>query len=654
MYLKLIFLAGALLLSDYQSIGQNLKLKFGKISIDDLKKSSYEIDTSASAIVLADIGKTEFRYNESSGISLLFSHHLRIKILKTEGYDQANQTIVYYTPSGEDEKVGAIKGYTHNLVDGKIVSTKLTKDGIFNENTHKTTKKRKITLPEVKVGSIIELRYSISSPYVQYFRNWNFQNDIPTLWSEYTALTSEYFNYKVRMEGYISPSFSDNKIYSNDPSLGQMKKSIIIYKNVPAFIDEPYMTSKGDYISKVMYELSNVSIPGQAYKNYSNTWEEVKKTYLESSSFGLTLNATGFTNKIIDELALEGKPDIEKSNQILTHLKRNMKWTGYNSDYVPSTLRKAYEDKEGNCTEINLILVACLRKAGIQAYPVLLSTRNNGFLRTFSPNSEQFNYTACLATIDGKSVLLDATNVYLPNFMIPQKCLNGKGLVIQEGSVSWVNLKSPKPKSTKVSASFELTDDGELEGSVKSTYDGYNASNKRKSVFKDGESTYIDEFVEESSWEIEEVEIADLKDYNSPLSISYDILGENDIESLGNMIYITPILIGRDVKNPFKSEKREYPVDFACPITKSYMAQIKIPEGYVVAEKPTNSAIGLPSKGGKYTFSITPSPDGKLLTIISRLKINKSMFVQDEYPYLKAFYEQMISKQAEQIVLKKS
>jgi hypothetical protein len=35
------------------------------------------------------------------------------------------------------------------------------------------------------------------------------------------------------------------------------------------------------------------------------------------------------------------------------------------------------------------------------------------------------------------------------------------------------------------------------------------------------------------------------------------------------------------------------------------------------------------------------------------MSINKAMFVQDEYPILREFYNQMIAKQTEQIVLKK-
>ena len=41
---------------------------------------------------------------------------------------------------------------------------------------------------------------------------------------------------------------------------------------------------------------------------------------------------------------------------------------------------------------------------------------------------------------------------------------------------------------------------------------------------------------------------------------------------------------------------------------------------------------------------------GNTLNVVSMLQINKSLFLQDEYPHLREFYNQMIAKQAEQIV----
>jgi hypothetical protein len=42
-----------------------------------------------------------------------------------------------------------------------------------------------------------------------------------------------------------------------------------------------------------------------------------------------------------------------------------------------------------------------------------------------------------------------------------------------------------------------------------------------------------------------------------------------------------------------------------------------------------------------------------VINITSHLQINKSLFIQDEYPHLREFYTRVVAKQTEQIVLKK-
>jgi hypothetical protein len=66
------------------SNAQKPPIKFGDVSIEDLKLTRYEKDTSAAALVLADYGQTEFRYQETKGWQLFFERTVRIKIFKKQ------------------------------------------------------------------------------------------------------------------------------------------------------------------------------------------------------------------------------------------------------------------------------------------------------------------------------------------------------------------------------------------------------------------------------------------------------------------------------------------------------------------------------------------------------------------------------------------
>ena len=43
----------------------------------------------------------------------------------------------------------------------------------------------KVTMPNVKVGSVIEITYKVRSDFIFNFQDWEFQSTIPTVWSEY-------------------------------------------------------------------------------------------------------------------------------------------------------------------------------------------------------------------------------------------------------------------------------------------------------------------------------------------------------------------------------------------------------------------------------------------------------------------------------------
>jgi hypothetical protein len=81
------------------------------------------------------------------------------------------------------------------------------------------------------------------------------------------------------------------------------------------------------------------------------------------------------------------------------------------------------------------------------------------------------------------------------------------------------------------------------------------------------------------------------------------------------------------------------------------LTNIIIPDGYLVDEIPQPKVTALPESKGKFSYHV--SQTGNRLTVVSNIQINERMFMQDEYPGLREFYNRIVAKQAEQIVLKK-
>lgn len=655
----------------FYSSAQKPPIKFGDVSIEDLKMSRYEKDTSASAVILCDFGVSTIKYNQSNDDwKITFERTQRIKILKKEGYAHVDFMVPLYHSSGAKEKLSGLKVITHNLENGKDVQTKMKSDGVFEEKYDQNLDFTKFTPANVKEGSIVEVTYKIDSDFLQYFRDWEFQSTIPVVWSEYCANIPEYFHYEKYTQGYVGLAINEKKdnirsisITTSERSGTMVVKSNIsteeikytedafrwAAKDVPAFKEEPFMTTSADYLSKINFELAYVKFPYQPVQPIMGTWEDLNKSLLESDYFGLPINGSGFLKSITEEVVAGASTDQEKISKIYNYVKSNIEWNGSYRKYLESNFKKPLDEKKGTSAEINLLLVAMLQKAGIAANPVIISTRNNGFVRETIALSSQFNYVICQAKLDGKNILLDATDRMLPIHILPKRCLNGKGYIISKETPGWISIGAPK---SKISASAEvmLTPEGQLKGKMTISNDGYFGYSKRKEYFTKGEKEYVQEMAHQLSWEVEKSEFENIENLGDAVKENYEFVHQDNFGN-ADVLYINPILYMRQDENPFKLETRLYPVDYGNGLDQTFICRLTIPEGFQTEELPASKVLALPNNAGKYVYSIQQM--GNIINVTSMLSINQPLFTQDAYPNLREFYNLVVAKQAEQIVLKR-
>jgi hypothetical protein len=296
-------------------------------------------------------------------------------------------------------------------------------------------------------------------------------------------------------------------------------------------------------------------------------------------------------------------------------------------------------------------MAAMLQEAGIRVEMVLVSTRGNGFVRVDYPTTRQFNYTICRAYIDTTAYLLDATEKYLPWNVLPQRCLNGIGLAISGDRYEWIDVETNVKARTVASAELILNANGELQGTLTYTRSGYAAYEMRCNIQKKGKERYLEDVGKRQSWNIVNSEFQNLEQIENSAIETHAISIQDHGVSTNELIYIDPFIIFKEDENPFKAEKRQFPVDFVVRSEKVYLANIIIPDGYLLDEIPQPQATVLPGNKGRFSYTVTQN--GNRLSIVSSVQINERIFMQDEYPNLREFYNRIIAKQAEQIVLKK-
>jgi hypothetical protein len=641
------YTAFALVLSCFSSFAQKSPIKFGEIPMEDMKMVVYGGDSSANAVVLTDYGIAYITVTSGGGAVLNFERHTRIKILKKEGLDFANSSILLYHAGSAEEKLANLKASSYNLEGGKVVETKMSKDGIFKEKYNRNYNQHKFTLPNVKEGSVIEYSYKKTSEFFTNFPNWQFQKTIPVRLSEYWAMIPSIFVYEKYMQGYVPVSSYDTKNQSYFDT--EVKAHHWITQNVPAFKEEPFMTCEDDYISKLNFALSHINYSTHS-EEIMGSWQKLNDNLLENDDFGKVIAKSGFLKDQVEQVTAGITEPIKKVEAISNHIKQTVEWDG-EEDFYAGNFKKIIEKKSGTSGDINLMLASMLDKAGLEVDMVMLSTRNHGFVRQAYPMTKQFNYVICSVNLDGKTILLDATEKYLPFDVLPSRCLNGQGLVISKKNHGWITISTKAKAKTIVSADLALAVDGELKGKIQYTRDGYDAETMRESYNKKGEATYVKDFLATKQWQVEKSTFQDLKELSKSAKELHEVsIGEHS-SATGDVIYINPFVTSQVQENPFKSEKREYPVDFGSLTDKTYMCKITLPENFVIDELPKNKIIALPGNAGKYMYNVVQT--GNIINLTSIFQINKSLFIQDEYPLIKEFYNQVVAKQAEQIVVKK-
>jgi hypothetical protein len=652
---KLIFLVSILLVFKVCIIAQKEPIKFGKINDLEIQMTTYDKDTSASAVVIADFGKAEITYNENTDFQLEISRHRRIKILKNEGLEWAKGTIrLYRASSGKDENLSSIKASTYNMENGKLMETKFSKKDLVTEEESKNYILKKFAFPNVKVGSIIEYDYTCTSPFFWILQDWYFQDEIPVIWSELRTIIPEFFDFKKAAGGYIMASINDDsqtsfKIDASSTNYSNYCQRIV-YQDIPAFKNEKFITTPHDYYARIEFDLRSVHFPNSMIQNFSTTWEKIALNLMEDENFGLALNRHGIVKELSDQIN-QGDSVMVKINKAVQLIKAQMKWDESYGVYTRKTLREAYNKNQGNMAEVNLLLVNLLRSVGVDANPVLFSTREHGTVRPYYPMVSAFNGVLASVKINGKDILIDGTLAFYKPGELPPAYINGKGMKILDNRIEWIPLLESEQYAT-ISMSTLKIEDGKVKAEITQNNYSSSASNLRSKIAKQGKQQYIDDFIKKTSdWDIKEYTIDNEGDNTKPVVEKVVVANFNQVDAGVDIIYIPSMVSAEKETNPFISDTRLYPIDFAVPVSEKNILNIAIPEGYDVEELPKDLKIMLPDNAA--TFIYMARKTGSNIQVSATFKITRTNYLPSEYQLLKEFYKNVVAKNGEQIVLKK-
>eukprot|EP01133_Synstelium_polycarpum_P010140 gene10140-11817_t len=634
--------------------------EFGKISVEDIQIKRAKTDSNANAIVLKEFGTASIQIDENYGYSYVdYKYHVRIKILNKNGFEHGNIQIPLWRYTDRDDEITELTACTFSPSDGIMVRTDLDKKQIFLENRSKYLNVKKFAMPNLKEGSIIEYSYTLNKKNIFNFVTWEFQSPIPKIQSEFIAMIPAIYNFNASIRGFLKLTSQNAEISRECLRIQGSKidcsKLSYIMKDIPAFIEESYMTAATNFRSAIYFELSDVQHLNGGKNSITKTWKDVDYELKNEKSFGGQMKRKDAFKEILPEILKDQPDELSKAKAIYAYIKKNIRWNRYYGKYGENAIKKSLETHSGNIGDINLALIAALSSAGLDAEALVLSTRENGIISDLYPVISNFNYVIAKINIADKSYLLDASEPLLPFGLLPLRCMNERGRVISLTKPSyWYDIKANQKDINRYTFTGSLSSEGKITGHLITYSSGYSAFNKRKKIEEAGSAELYAEKLNEQmpGLRILHHQISNIDSLDNPLVEDYEIEMKSQYDMKAGQIYFNPFFIDKTSKNPFNLNERTYPVDLGAAKEDRVTILLKIPDNFQLADHPKNLAIALAQNGGKYLTDVSFS-DG-VLNFTQLFQLNKALYGPDEYLSLKELFSRMIQQQKTDVILKKA
>jgi hypothetical protein len=416
------------------------------------------------------------------------------------------------------------------------------------------------------------------------------------------------------------------------------------------------VTTMDNYRSRIRFQLNRYLSERGKVENVVNSWETLAEVLTKHELLGQQYLKKGNYKDVWKAVKKEIKDTMSietKIRTIYTYLAKNVTWIedDFNA-FADAKLDVAFKKRRANSAELNLMLIACLRQAKIEAVPMLVSTRDNGRPVPSYPMVRQFNHLICFTQATGKPLLLDVGTIHRPMGMLRTASLNGQGWILQGFNSRWVDILSPL-STQLLAATFTLSENGSMKGSMVRQHTGYSAVNVLLTTKDDDKNEHLRKELatDFTGIVIDSIKIRGQEDHRANLKQAVYCTIENAATVADDLIYLKPTLKTEFDQSPFRLAERNYPVEFPYPFRDEFIFDLTLPKGYDIEEMPQSTTATLGNKGGKYEYTAVKTENGIRLNI--RIELKQLYFEVKEYGSVKAFFNQIAAKQAEQIVLRK-
>lgn len=404
--------------------------------------------------------------------------------------------------------------------------------------------------------------------------------------------------------------------------------------NIEPFKSEQMMVAASDELPKLLLSTAP-------------DWQSKSRWFYGVNEDYGSFVATPELQQKVNEILRPAKTEFDSLN-LLTHwVADNMRYAGLTmgkgEGYTLHNAKMNFTDRCGVCKDKASLLIAMLRAAGFEAYPVMTMAGS----RIDRIPADQFNHSvSCVRLRNGRFQLIDPT--WVPNvreLWSSAEQQQGYLMGLPDGAdLMFTPVSAPENHYIRINGKSEITKDGTLKGYFAITAEGQSDAAVR-SVFSARQSEW------ERNLELELLRIApqariievrhtDNDHYlDQPVTISYRYEIPNYAVVADNELIFTPITARNLFRRAMselnfdeKIESRQYAFRDRCSRLVQIEESITLPQEYKQLHFQPVYGVANPaaSFGCQYMF------EGRKLIFAETVMMGKRVYEPEDWPYVQA------------------
>jgi transglutaminase-like putative cysteine protease len=582
-------------------------------------------DPAAAASVVFDKGDIVV----GPGYTFAFRRRCRMQIFSPAGYRYATTKIPYH----RGEKIIGLEAHTITP-DGRRV--KVPKNRIYNIDNGRW-RALVFAFPEVTPGCIVEYRYELQSRDFYYLRPWVFQTDIPTEHSQLVVHLPPGFEYAAVINGYNSVNSPIiDSYYSAEHHNARVKTFGWVAEHLPALRPLPYMASLEDHRTRLDFQIVSYRTK-EADRRFIDSWpdlvDRVRSWYEE------LLDLSPEVEQFAENLASETTGRRKFAESAYRFCRDSIGFVAGSRTVSAEDLQpicRVLRERRGSAVEKNLLLVALLRWAGLNADPVLISTLDHLYFDVRDHRLDQLNHVIVRWAMPDDMVFLDASDPAGWFGLLPPSAIVDQGIWIGRDDGGIIDIPADDfEHSAQLQAEFNLTPDGNATGRLTGRLTGFRAWEWAGRAAPGDIESYLRSTLMPAATGLRVLELrAPSRVEDGAVEFALEIALQGAAMAGAGGLYFRSTGPFAHMDNPFVDPQRPFPVAFDFPYSDLVRITWRLPEGYTVAE--------IPRGGGKHTNDLDYTcgivADGRTITVERRLNVGRRHFPRSAYGELQDFF----------------